>query len=81
MGIVVSLPMHRAVCDAYDAITTPTVEDKYRAENNRRVMHKFKVGDNLSTSTSQDTWWPDRSKGFIKKDQAAIRKLYGEEEG
>lgn len=42
--------------------------EKYRQENNKRVLEKFRSGDNLATSKPEDTWYPpkgifDRSKG------------------
>ena len=49
---------------------------KQRAENNKRVLEKWRAGDSLATSTPEDTWWPNRSKGFIKKDPEAMKKLY-----
>ena len=41
---------------------------QYRKDNNKRVLEKMKAGDNLCTSTTEDSWFPpkgtfDRQKG------------------
>ena len=53
--------------------------NKERADHNKRVLEKMKRGESMSTSTLKDTWYPDRSKGVIKKDADAVKLLYGEE--
>lgn len=55
------------------------MKDKARSDHNKRVLAKLKAGHDLSTSTVHDTWYPDRSKGFIKKDPEAVKFLYDED--
>ena len=50
-----------------------------RKVHNKRVLEKMKRGESMSTSTLKDTWYPDRSKGVIKKDPEAVKLLYGED--
>lgn len=53
--------------------------DDERKKHNKRVLERWKRGENMSTSTVQDSWFPDRSKGAIKKDADAVKFLYGED--
>ena len=55
------------------------MNEKERKAHNKRVLAKWIKGENLSTSTLQDSFFPDRSKGFVKKDADAIKLLYGED--
>ena len=55
------------------------MNEKERKEHNKRVLNKWIKGENLYTSTLQDTFFPDRSKGFVKKDADAVKFLYDED--
>lgn len=51
--------------------------DYRRKKHNEDIMRKFLRGESLLSKSTEDCWWPDRSKGFIKKDPEALEKLYG----
>lgn len=51
--------------------------DYKRKKHNQDILRKFLNGESLLSKSTEDCWWPDRSKGFIKKDPEAVEKLYG----
>ena len=48
------------------------------AENNKRVLEKWRNGDNLSNSTDEDTWFPP--KGVFDKKKGRMVSTYKQEE-
>lgn len=48
-----------------------------RKKHNEDILRKFLRGESLLSKSAEDSWWPDRSKGFVKKDPEALEKLYG----
>ncbi len=53
-----------------------TSKDQQRKKHNEDILRKLKRGESLISKSSEDSWWPDRSKGFVKKDPEALNKLY-----
>lgn len=47
-----------------------------RNKHNQEIIRRMMKGDSLLSGSSENWFWPDKSKGFIKKDQEAINKLY-----
>lgn len=47
-----------------------------RNQHNQDIIRRMKLGDDLMSGSADDSFWPNRSKGFIKKDKDAIEKLY-----
>ena len=52
--------------------------EELRKQHNQELLEKMKNGESLAKGTLWDSFFPDRSKGFIKKDIEALKKLYGE---
>lgn len=51
---------------------------KERKKHNDRILARWKNGENMATCSSEDTWWPDRSKGFIKKNKKKFKVIEGD---
>ena len=50
--------------------------DRARLARNKDLVEAMRRGDDLNAFSSFHSWWPDRSKGNIPKDQKAIKSLY-----